>query len=52
MVPPFSYIFPKYLSGNPGGNDIKDVSPEFNHPFYWSIGNKYLTKAKKIWSKE
>ena len=31
---------------------VKDVSPEFNHPFYWSIGNKYLTKAKKIWSKE
>jgi len=29
---------------------IKDVDPEFSHPFYWSIGNKYLTKAKKIWS--
>jgi len=29
---------------------IKDVDPEFNHPFYWSIGNKYLSKAKKIWS--
>ena len=29
---------------------IKDVSPEFTHPFYWNIGNKYLSKAKKIWS--
>ena len=29
---------------------IKDVDPEFNHPFYWSIGNKHLTRAKKIWS--
>ena len=29
---------------------IKDVDPEFSHPFYWSIGNKYLNKAKKIWS--
>jgi hypothetical protein len=29
---------------------IKDVDPEFSHPFYWSIGNKYLSKAKKIWS--
>ena len=29
---------------------VKDVDPEFSHPFYWSIGNKYLTKAKKIWS--
>jgi hypothetical protein len=30
---------------------VKDVDPEFNHPFYWSIGNKHLTRAKKIWSK-
>ena len=29
---------------------VKDVSPEFSHPFYWNIGNKYLSKAKKIWS--
>ena len=29
---------------------VKDVDPEFNHPIYWAIGNKYLTKAKKIWS--
>ena len=28
---------------------IKDVDPEFSHPFYWSIGQKYLTKAKNIW---
>ena len=31
---------------------IKDVDPEFSHPFYWNIGQKYLSKAKKIWSQE
>ena len=29
---------------------VRDVDPEFSHPFFWSIGQKYLSKAKKIWS--
>lgn len=27
----------------------KDVEPDFDHNFYWNIGQKYLAKAKKIW---
>ena len=28
---------------------VKDVDPDFES-FYWNIGQKYLAKAKKIWS--
>ena len=28
---------------------LKDVDPEFES-FYWNIGQKYLSHAKKIWS--
>ena len=28
---------------------IKDCDPQFNHPFYWRIGNHYLQMAKDLW---
>ena len=28
----------------------KDVDPNFDHMFYWNIGEKHLSRAKKIWS--
>ena len=28
----------------------KDVDPNFDHMFYWNIGVKHLSRAKKIWS--
>ena len=29
---------------------VADTNPEFEHPFYWNIGNKFLSKAKQVWS--
>lgn len=29
---------------------IADTNPEFEHPFYWNIGNKFLNKAKQVWN--
>jgi hypothetical protein len=29
---------------------IKDVDPEFDHNFYWNIGQEFFSKAKKLWS--
>ena len=28
---------------------FRDVSPDWNHPFYWRIGNHYLNQAKELW---
>ena len=28
---------------------IKDCDPQFEHPFYWKIGNHYLNQAKELW---
>jgi hypothetical protein len=28
---------------------LKDLSPDWNHPFYWRIGNHYLNQAKELW---
>ena len=25
---------------------LRDLSPDWNHPFYWRIGNHYLSQAK------
>ena len=27
----------------------RDCDPQFNHPFYWKIGNHYLNEAKELW---
>jgi hypothetical protein len=27
----------------------KDVEPNFDHNFYWNIGQKHLARAKEIW---
>ena len=27
----------------------KDVEPNFDHNFYWNIGQKHLARAKAIW---
>ena len=29
----------------------KDVEPNFDHMFYWNIGQKHLARAKEIWRK-
>ena len=29
---------------------LRDVSPNWEHPFFWRIGNHYLLRAKKLWS--
>jgi len=28
---------------------IKDCNPQFDHNFYWKIGNHYLNQAKELW---
>ena len=28
---------------------IKDCESNFEHPFYWKIGNHYLQMAKDLW---
>ena len=28
---------------------FRDVSPDWNHPFYWRIGNFYLNQARELW---
>jgi len=28
---------------------LKDLSADWNHPFYWKIGNHYLNQAKELW---
>ena len=30
---------------------IRDCDSQFNHPFYWRIGNYYLNQAKELWKK-
>ena len=27
----------------------RDCDPQFNHPFFWRIGNHYLNEAKELW---
>jgi hypothetical protein len=29
---------------------IADTEPQFEHPFYWSIGHEFLKEAKELWS--
>jgi hypothetical protein len=31
-------------------NILKDLEPNFDHPFYWNIGSKNLQLAKEAWS--
>ena len=31
-------------------NIIADTDPQFEHPFYWSIGNEFVKQAKELWS--
>ena len=31
---------------------VKDVEPNFEHPFYWNIGSKHLSRLKKFWSNQ
>ena len=28
---------------------LRDCSPDFDHRFYWKIGNHYLNRAKELW---
>jgi len=30
-------------------NLIADTDPQFEHPFYWSIGHEFLKHAKELW---
>jgi len=29
---------------------IADTEPQFEHPFYWSIGHEFVKEAKELWS--
>ena len=31
-------------------NLIADTDPQFEHPFYWSIGYEFVKEAKELWS--
>jgi hypothetical protein len=31
-------------------NLIADTDPQFEHPFYWSIGHNFVKEAKELWS--
>jgi hypothetical protein len=31
-------------------NIIADTDPQFDHPFYWSIGHDFVKTAKELWS--
>ena len=31
-------------------NIIADTDPQFDHPFYWSIGHDFVKAAKELWS--
>jgi hypothetical protein len=31
---------------------VNDVEPNFDHPFYWNIGAKHLSRLKKFWSNQ
>ena len=31
-------------------NLIADTDPQFEHPFYWSIGHDFVKEAKELWS--
>ena len=31
-------------------NLIADTDPQFEHPFYWSIGHEFVKEAKELWS--
>ena len=31
-------------------NLIADTDPQFDHPFYWSIGHDFVKEAKELWS--
>tara|TARA_R110002020_G_scaffold131807_2_gene294568 strand:- start:304 stop:1359 length:1056 start_codon:yes stop_codon:yes gene_type:complete len=28
---------------------VKDIDPDFSHPFYWNIGYEFVKRAKEIW---
>jgi len=30
-------------------NLIADTDPQFEHPFYWSIGHEFVKHAKELW---
>ena len=29
---------------------VKDLDPQFDHPFLWSIGDQFVKQAKELWS--
>ena len=29
---------------------VKDLDPEFDHPYFWNIGSMFVQDAKKLWN--